>query len=191
MTRPHLKTPLFSTPPLSIVDLPAAPTHYTRPLVVREKLVIVLHHTGGTDSRDWLTRTSRPPVSTQRLISKGGINYKLMDDNDVAYTAGFGVIGPIDPDGSDPVNVAANLNWASLNIELENRGNGRDPFPLPQMDMCAAQIVEWWSLYGLIGVLGHREVDSRKEDPADNFDWRLLYQLIDARYVAARRGLVL
>lgn len=190
MTRPALRTPLFTTPPLPIVDLPAAPTHFYRPSSLREKLVIVIHHTGGHDSRAWLTRTSRPPVSTQRLISKYGTIYKLMDDNDVAYTAGYGVIGPIDPDGSDPAGVASNLNFASLNIELENMGDGRDPFTPNQMQACADQIVEWWGAYGHLAILGHREVDSRKRDPADNFSWEDLFRRIDARYLAVRRGVV-
>ncbi|HEY1016423.1 MAG TPA: peptidoglycan recognition family protein [Herpetosiphonaceae bacterium] len=186
MGRPILRTPLFVTPPLAIVDRPAAPTHFYQPGYLRQQLVIVLHHTGGRDSLAWLTRTSSPPVSTQRLINKAGTIFKLMEDNDVAYTAGYGVIGPIDPDGNDPAGVPSNLNWGSLNIELENLGDGRDPFTIAQMQACADQIVEWWGRFGLLGVLAHREVDSRKEDPADNFNWRDLYERIDRRYLAVR-----
>lgn len=190
MTRPALRTPLFTTPPLSIRDLPADSKHHIKGRQGFQPMVIILHHTGGLWSGPWLSTTSKPPVSTHRLIAKPGIIYKIVRDEDTAYTAGFGVIGAIDPDTNDPPDTPSNLNPASLHIELENLGNGRDPFPAPQMDACAAQIVEWWGKYGHLGILAHREVDSRKEDPADNFDWEDLFRRIDARYLAVRRGVV-
>lgn len=169
--------PFFTTPPLPIRDLPADARHHTKGRKGITPRFIVLHHTGGKNSGPWLSRTSEPPVSCHRLISKTGINYKIVADEDTAYCAGFGDIGPIDPDVSDPVGVARTLNEASLNIELENLGDGVDPYPLAQMRMCAKQVVEWWAKYrSFLPMVGHAEVDARKNDPK-GFDWALLYQL--------------
>lgn len=172
-------TRLFYTPPLPIVDHPADAAHFTRGTGLRKRLIII-HHSGGTNSAGWLSTNSQPPVSAHRLITKSGINIKIVADEDIAFTTGFGVVGPVDPDANDPAGVAPNLNHATFNIELENKGDGRDPYPVAQMRMCAAQIVEWWGAYGWLGLLGHKEVDSRKNDPA-GFDWDWLNRLILTR----------
>lgn len=166
---------LFQTPPLQIVDAPAAATHYTRGREGHTPRFIIIHHSAGTDSLLWLSHTSSPPVSCHNLISKLGVNFKIVPPADTAYCAGFGVVGPVDPDRNDPPGVAPNLNYASLNIELENLGNGKDPYPAAQMQMCAAQIVEWWGMYGFLAVLGHSDVDPAKNDPK-GFDWGDLWR---------------
>lgn len=168
---------IFTTPDLPIVDFPADANHFTKGRAGYQPLQILLHHTGGTNSLLWLTRTSNPRVSAHRLISKSGINHKLVQDEDTAYCAGFGTIGPVDPDGSDPFGVPRNLNECTLNIEIENLGNGIDPYPWAQMMMVAWQIREWWGKYGFLPLLGHGHVDQRKDDPA-GFSWALLHGLL-------------
>lgn len=167
----------FNTPPLPIVDVLARPTHYMPGRRGFKPRFIVIHHTGGRDSLAWLSRTSKPAVSTHRLITKRGVNVKIVKDEDTAYTAGYGIVGPTDPDSNDPAGVAPNFNVESLNIELENLGNGIDPYPAAQMDMAARQVVEWLGRWGVLALVGHSWVDSRKNDPA-GFDWEWFYRLI-------------
>lgn len=167
----------FPTPPLSIVDLPAATSHFKVGRNGFSPRYIAIHHTGGTNSGPWLTYASKPAVSCHRLIAKNGTIYKVVKDEDTAFCAGFAVVGPVDPDTNDPAGVATNFNLCSLNIELENLGTGRDPYPLLQMQACAAQVTEWFGKYGVLALVGHGWVDARKNDPL-GFDWPLLYQLI-------------
>lgn len=168
---------IFETKPLAIVDSPAAPTHFMQGRAGFQPLWIQLRHTGGTDSLAWLRYSSSPRVSTHRLITKAGINHKIVKDEDTAFCAGFAEIGPIDGDGNDPPGVPFNNNLCSLNIEFENLGNGRDPYPMSQMTMGVRQIIEWWGKYGFLPILGHGHVDARKDDPA-GFDWQLMHRLL-------------
>ena len=174
---------LFQTPLLSVINHPADAAHYTRGRGGFQPAFIVLHHTGGTDSLKWLSSISSPAVSCHRLIDKIGHIYKIVADEDTAYCAGYGLIGPIDPDASDPTGVVRNLNFASLNIELENLGNGQDRYTPTQMQACAAQIYEWWGKYGFLPILYHSQVDPAKHDPRglDRPD-------LDRRLLALLRG---
>ena len=170
---------IFSTPPLAIVDTPAHATHFTKGRAGFQPLQILVHHTAGRipQTLNWLRYASPSRVSCHRLIGKDGTNYKVVQDEDTAHCAGFGDIGPIDADGNDPPGVPINLNVCTLNIELENWGTGFDPYPMPQMIMCAKQIVEWWGKYGFLPVLAHGHVDANKDDPA-GFSWALLHGLL-------------
>lgn len=156
---------LFETQLLTVINRPADGAHHTKGRGGLKPECIILHHTGGVDSLAWLSTTSSPPVSCHRLISKAGTIYKIVDDDDTAYCAGYGLIGPVDPDASDPPGIARNLNQISLNIELENLGNGSDPYPAAQLQSCALQIMEWVGLYGWLPILYHKQVDANKQDP--------------------------
>lgn len=173
--------PIFTTQPLAIIDAAAASTHFMVGRAGFQPLQILLHHTAGTipQTLNWLRSESPNRVSCHRLIAKDGRNYKIVADDNTAYCAGFGDVGPIDSDRNDPVGVPINLNVCTLNIELENLGNGRDKYPLAQMTMCAKQIIEWWGKYGFLPVLAHGHVDANKNDPA-GFDWLLLNRLLRA-----------
>jgi N-acetyl-anhydromuramyl-L-alanine amidase AmpD len=176
---------LFTTKPLPIIDLPADAQHHTKGRRGFTPRYIVIHHTGGVWSGPWLTWQSNPAVSCHRLITKPGTNYKVVADKDTAYCAGFAIVGPIDPDTNDPKGVAPNFNLVSLNIELENKGDGKDPYTAAQLDMCAAQVAEWWGKYGYLPVVGHAEVDARKHDPR-GFDWDDFSRRLDLALVTQR-----
>lgn len=180
---------IFDTPPLSIIDLLADQDHYTPGRGGFEPFLIIIHHSGGTWSGPWLSTTKGSGVSTHRLISKAGVIRKIVADEDTAWTAGFGTVGPVDPDGNDPPGVARNLNQITLNIEFENLGTGQDPYPAAQLNAGAKQVVEWWGKYGLIGILGHGQVDARKNDPL-GFPWEDFFRRIDRAYLAVRQGVV-
>ncbi len=163
---------LFTTPPLVITDHPADSAH-AGALPRLGYRFIVIHATGGTNSLNWLSTTSSPPVSIHRLISKQGQIYKIVPDGVAAYHAGPARVGPL-PSADANVN-----NW-SLGIELENLNDGHDPYPAAQLDSAAAQVVEWWGAYGFLPVLAHAWIDSRKHDPA-GLDWPDFYRRIWAR----------
>ena len=181
---------LFTTPPLPILDRPAATTHYTPGRAGHQPRFIVMHHTGGTNSLEWLRSTSPNRVSAHRLIAKDGTIYKIVRDEDSAHCAGFAVVGPVDPDGNDPAGVAPDFNRISLNIELENLGNGKDPYPLAQVTAAAKQVVEWVGRWGYLALVGHSWVDANKNDPR-GFDWDQFYGLIDAARVRLVQPLAL
>lgn len=174
---------IFSTAPLPIFDVPADKAHHGGTYL--KPKFIFLHHTGGSDSRKWLSVTSAPAVSCNRLISKHGVIFKIVPDNEQAWCQGFGVMGPYAPgsytvhlpDGDMSAKAAANLNQVGLSIEIENMGDGKDPYPMLQLGAVADQIVEWWGRYGFIAILDHRDVDTRKNDPR-NFPRETLDALI-------------
>lgn len=170
--------PFFETPPLQITDAPADKYHFMVGRAGFEPRLIVVHHSGGTKKSDlpWLTTASSPPVSCHRYIDRQGKNYKIVKDEDTAFTNGNAIYGAVDPDLRDPAGVPRNANEDSLSIELENLGNGQS-YPLAQMRMLARQIVEWKGKYGDLGLVGHHWIDRNKNDPYA-FDWRLLYRLI-------------
>jgi N-acetylmuramoyl-L-alanine amidase len=167
-------TAIFTTPPLSIIDRPADANHYGGVRVGYR--YIALHATGGTWSLPWLTTTSplSNPVSVHRLIEKDGTLYKLVQDEDVAWHAGYGVIGAIGP------NAIVNFNKVSLGIELENMDDFKDPYPEAQLWSCAGQVIEWWGRYGWLPILSHASVDIRKQDPA-GFPWQHFHEIVKQR----------
>lgn len=159
---------IFATPPLAIVDYPADKNHKGGPLI--NPRLIVLHATAGTNSREWLAKTSSGErlASIHRLISKDGTIYKIVPDDLIAFHVGFSMLG------ND-----TNLNDNALGIELENLNSGTDPYPLAQLQSCAKQIVEWWGAYGYLPLLAHAQVDTRGKTDPRGFDWPLFYRLID------------
>lgn len=162
---------IFATPPLHVTTVHADANHFGGRRQYAQ--YICMHATGGTFSLPWLTTTSplSNPVSVHRLIDKVGKISKLVNDDEQAWHAGYGVIGPIGP------NAATNFNVVSLGIELENMDDGVDTYPPAQLEAAAAQVVEWWGVYGYLPVVAHAQVDTRKTDPAgfpwDDFNVRL------------------
>lgn len=153
----------FSTPPLDIIDKPAEMHHYdaiTAPLWRR----IVLHATAGTNSLDWLTRTSSPPVSVHRLIARDGTIYKIVDDRFVAFHVGFATLFPYAGRG------LINANYTSLGIELENLNDGKQDYSPKQLTALLGQVLEWYGAYGYLPMVSHSDLDPRKSDPR-NFPW--------------------
>lgn len=177
---------LFTTAPLQITDFHADPQHIGGRR--RGYRWIVLHHTGGTDSKLWLSRTSPldKPVSVQRLITKRGENIKIAGDDEVAWTQGPARIGALPRYNPQGVLLESVNDWA-LAIEFENLGDGRDPYPAAQLDMGAAQCVEWWGAYGLIPIVAHAWIQADKNDPL-GFPWDDFYHRLWARLKAVAKA---
>lgn len=164
----------FETLPLDIIDIPADSRHASG-LLVWPPRYIIIHASGGTDSRAWLSTDRRSQVSVHRLIEKDGTLYKILPDEKQCWGAGYGSVG-----------ATVNLNPFALQIELENLNDGRDPYPDVQVLSCARQVAEWWGLYGALPVLSHAQVDRRKDDPR-GFPWPHFYAEL-FRLVAAYAG---
>jgi N-acetyl-anhydromuramyl-L-alanine amidase AmpD len=155
---------------MNVIELPADMFHYG----VHDELdprFIVLHATAGTDSRKWLTTTSRPPVSIHRLIRRDGYIYKIVPDNRQAWHVGRGMMFP----ALGGRHVSGNV--VCLGIELENLNDGKQAYTAEQYNATAEQIVTWRRSFGYLPVLGHAAVDYRKSDPRA-FDWYRLESLV-------------
>lgn len=135
----------------------APPTHYTygRARPIR---YIVVHATAGVDSLRWLSGGSNPPVSCHVLVTKTGTRYRIVEDKNTAWHAGFSkyVAAGL---------CSSNLNASSLGIEIENLNNGLDRYPETQIDASAYQVATWLQAYPYLCIVRHTDVDSSKRDP--------------------------
>lgn len=157
---------IFLTEPLPIVDLPADTNHYGGTRFSYE--FIFLHDTEGADSRAWLSTAPGSQVSCHRLIARDGTIYKIVPDEQVAWTQGRGYMGGL--------GYNYTLNERSLSIEFENLGTRKaEAYPVAQLTAGARQVVEWWGLYGFLPIMYHAMVDPNRRDP-----WAFPRNLFDA-----------
>ncbi|MFP4043989.1 MAG: N-acetylmuramoyl-L-alanine amidase, partial [Rhodosalinus sp.] len=124
----------------------------------------VLHYTAMESAQAALARLCDPAaeVSAHYLIGTDGHVWRLVEEARRAWHAGRGAWGGI-----------ADVNSASIGIELHNRGD--HPFPAPQMaalEGVLRGVTGRWDI-GPEGVLGHSDCAvGRKRDPGPRFDWR-------------------
>jgi N-acetyl-anhydromuramyl-L-alanine amidase AmpD len=146
--------------PPTIVQLPA--DHSTDRLG-KLPVAIVIHGTGGTDSRGTLQHGDGRGVSIHALITKAGLIYRMLPDEVGANHAGA-------PTSSFRLNgityVGGTVNRATMGIELENLQNGRDPYTDAQLLSMGWEINRIRAKYGALPVLRHATIDpTRKRDP--------------------------
>lgn len=126
--------------------------------------MIVLHYTAMESAAAALARLCDPEaeVSAHYLIGPDGHVWRMVSDSRRAWHAGTGAWGGI-----------ADVNSASIGIELQNRGD--HPFPAPQMaalDAVLRSVMNRWCI-GPEAVVGHSDTAvGRKRDPGASFDWR-------------------
>lgn len=87
---------------------------------------IVMHHTAGVKAGDLWTlsgRDRRHKVSCHYYVTKLGEIFQLVRDQDIAWHAGVSAL-----------NGEPNVGRFSLGVEMENLGNGRDPYPQDQLN---------------------------------------------------------
>ncbi|WP_369212707.1 peptidoglycan recognition protein family protein [Streptomyces flavofungini] len=149
---------------------------------------IVIHHTAGANSLGvcWTGTSSLPgPLchthlaknGTATMISGGRANHA----GTFAANAHQAVVNESSthprPDSSEPVDGNAHY----YGIEIENLGNGRDPYPAVQYD----QAVRWAAAicrahgWSADSVIGHKEGTRRKIDPS--FDMGRFREDVDER----------
>jgi N-acetylmuramoyl-L-alanine amidase len=135
--------------------------------------MVVLHYTGMPDAADAIARLCDPAakVSAHYLVAEDGQVLRLVAEENRAWHAGRGRWRGV-----------ADVNSASIGIEIVNPGHdyGYRPFPQEQMDSLiplVADIVHRRSI-GPAWVVGHSDVaPARKQDPGELFDWARLARL--------------
>jgi N-acetyl-anhydromuramyl-L-alanine amidase AmpD len=146
--------------PPKIVDLPA--DHRTDRLG-QAPVAIIIHGTGGTDSRSTLQHGDGRGVSIHALISKAGLIYRMLPDEVGANHAGA-------PTSSFKLNgrtyMGGSVNRATMGIELENRQDGKDPYADAQLLSMGWEINRIRAKYGPLPILRHAALDpTRRRDP--------------------------
>jgi len=143
-----------------------SPSPNFKPFKIGERPIrcVVIHATAtnGIDSpRMWLCNPESK-VSAHYLIGKDGLTYQLVDDNNVAWHAGE--------------SEWAGEKWVngfSIGIELVNKNDGKDPYPVKQLGVCTRLVAALCKEHniGLKNVVAHADIaPGRKNDPL-GFPW--------------------
>lgn len=132
--------------------------------------VIVLHHTAGSGNTanevEYLRKNDRG-VSIHYHIAKDGLKTRMVPDDIIAYHVGNSLTGSL----GLPNNV-------SLGIEISNRGDGKDPYTLAQIESVAETVALWLTLYPIQMVTSHAAIDTKgKIDPLA-FPWQQFWGLV-------------
>ena len=149
---------------MTIIERPS-PNHDERRLPVS---MIVLHYTGMRDAGEALARLcdAEAKVSAHWLVAEDGTLVRLVDEGRRAWHAGAAYWRGV-----------ADVNSASVGIELVNPGHewGYRPFPEEQMAALEGLMREIFRRHPEIRldhVVGHSDVaPRRKQDPGELFDW--------------------
>jgi N-acetylmuramoyl-L-alanine amidase len=143
-----------------------SPNHDARPAGTRVDM-LVLHYTGMKSAAEAIDRLCDPAakVSAHYVIDEDGAVWRLVEESRRAWHAGVSFWQGI-----------ANVNEASIGIELVNPGHewGYRPFPEAQMAALEALGREVLARHPIPGdrVVGHADVAPlRKQDPGELFDW--------------------
>ena len=159
----------MSVPQLTVKDVPAdARIYNARPEGHAGVIAaIVKHHTGGTDSLHHLSTYHDFPVSIHKLVpkkmpdGKAG-HYQIVLDKDRASHVGESLYA-----GRD------DWNDFSIGIEVENMGDGLDPYT-PEQYECVAQIIAYQCALHHIPddmVRDHKEVAIARGRKSDMKGW--------------------
>lgn len=126
----------MAVPQLTVINVTPDPRIYNNRPPGVEPMGILLHHTGGTNSLAYLSQYHSNPVSIHKLCPKRMPDgkpghYQIVPDAKRAWHAG----ATVTVDGHD---------WGdlSIGIEIENLGNGRDPYTAEQYET-VAQIIAY------------------------------------------------
>ncbi len=136
---------------------------------------VVIHHTAGTTSRDyvWSGDAGLPGPLCHTYLGKDGI--AVMNSAGRANHAGNFATNAFNamlnelathprPDEAEPVDA----NARTYGIEIENRGDGKDPYPEVQYQAAVRWAAALCRAHGWSAdsVIGHKEGTRRKIDPS-------------------------
>jgi N-acetylmuramoyl-L-alanine amidase len=132
--------------------------------------ILLLHYTGMASAEkaaDWLCG-SESRVSCHYLVDEAGRILQMVSESMRAWHAGESCWGG-----------EADINSASIGIEIHNPGHGPDyrNFPEPQMQAVEALSLDIIARHRIRPerVLAHSDVaPARKRDPGEKFDWARL-----------------
>jgi N-acetylmuramoyl-L-alanine amidase len=148
----------------------ASPSYDTRSLPIS---LVVLHYTGMKSGAAALSRLCDPTakVSAHYCIEVTGEVYALVPEYARAWHAGVSLWRGI-----------ADVNSASIGIELVNRGHDLDypDFPGVQIHALTDLLADLFNRYAFMpeAVIGHSDVaPTRKVDPGEKFPWQTLAAL--------------
>jgi N-acetylmuramoyl-L-alanine amidase len=147
----------------------ASPNQDARPAGAGTDM-LVLHYTGMKSAAEAIDRLCDPAakVSAHYVIDEDGAVWRLVEESRRAWHAGVSFW-----------QGTANVNAASIGIELVNPGHewGYCPFPEAQMASLEAlgRVLLQRHPIPADRVVGHSDVAPlRKQDPGELFDWRRL-----------------
>lgn len=121
---PKPEVPVSAIPAKPPIEWVASPNYEN---ALAPKSAIVWHHTGGS-LQATLNHFLNSDLSSHYIIAKTGRIYQMVADDAVAYHAGYSMM----PDGRE------NVNRFAYGFELENAGDGKDPYPEPQIAAAVA-----------------------------------------------------
>jgi N-acetylmuramoyl-L-alanine amidase len=127
---------------------------------------VIIHHTSNNAIEPALATLTNPAreVSAHYVVERDGTVYQLVDERARAWHAGKSRWG-----------FDADINSASIGIELDN--NGHEPYPEPQVASLLALLGDIQSRYRIptANFLGHGDIaPGRKVDPSALFPWKRL-----------------
>lgn len=132
--------------------------------------MLVLHYTGMQSAEAALARLcdATAKVSAHYMVSEDGNIFQLVDENNRAWHAGVSYW-----------RGNSNINQRSVGIEIVNKGHefGYCPFPQAQMEAVASLCSDIVARHNIPphNVVGHSDIaPTRKKDPGELFDWKLL-----------------
>lgn len=140
---------------------------------------IVIHHTAGRDSKNlvWSGTAALPGPLCHTYLSKNGLatmigNGRTNHAGTFASNAHSAVVSELPahprPDLSEPVDGNAHY----YGIEVENLGDGKDPYPAVQYQAAVRWAAAICRAHGWSenSVIGHKEGTRRKIDPTFDMD---------------------
>lgn len=183
-----------------------SPNHSARPAGTRVDTIIIHHTATSSDERGtrsavgWLSQKDSE-ASAHYVVGHDGRVYRLVPEDRTAWHAGASCLP------WEKMKKGASVNGRSIGIELVNPGDGVTPFTEAQYRALGEILPDlvrrhgWTSVQGWQApntltsyvsvsgpepvrgyILGHRDVaPGRKTDPADNFDWGRVREMLKAR----------
>ncbi len=173
---------LLKQPPVSPLDreysFVASPNFNWRP-DGQAITCIVLHSTAQPNLQttvNWFL-TPESKVSAHFVVDKDGRVVQMVPVEARAWHAGVSTLGGV-----------AGVNDYSIGIEMVNRNDGLDPYPVAQYQAVARIILEAQALYPIPDsrVVSHASIalpPGRKTDPA-GFDWNKLHMVLQQERAA-------
>ena len=136
---------------------------------------VLIHHTVGTSSLEFVKRGNAdlPGPLCHSLLAKSGMHHQISihranHAGSIARNAYDAIVSESAthprPDAAEPVDG----NDCLYGLEIENLGNGKDPYPAVQYDQAVRWAAAVCRFHGWTAdsVVGHREVTRRKIDPS-------------------------
>ena len=151
---------------MTITQRPS-PNHSSR--LGRAVTLIVTHHTASRTAEGAIRWLCDPEsrVSAHYVIARDGAVTQLVPENLSAWHT-----GPCRwPGDAGPTR---SLNRESIGIELVNRGNGIEKFPIDQLVALSDLMVDIRKQHPETTIVRHRDIAwprGRKTDPSDLFPW--------------------